>query len=99
MAERLDRPFVRLAGRGGEVEVEFLFGGVADEGPVVDEAAAVAVAELVEDVAAGGARAGWHLEQVDELLGGEAAGEGLGEDAGGCYEGALVAGTGCSCDA
>jgi hypothetical protein len=76
-----------------------LFGGVADEGPVVDEAAAVAGAEVVEHDAAGGAEARRHFEQVDELLGGQAAGEGLREDAGGCYEGALVAWTGCPGDA
>ena len=60
---------LRPVRRGGEVEVQFLFGGVADECPVVDEAAAVAVAEVVEDDAAGGTEAGWHLEQVDEFLG------------------------------
>ena len=76
-----------------------MFGGVADECPVVDEPAAVAVAEVVEDDAAGGAEAGWHLEQVDEFLGGEAAGEGLGEDACGGLEDALVSWAGCFCDA
>ena len=90
---------LRTARRGGEVEVEFLFGGVADECPVVDEPAAVAVAEVVEDDAAGGAEAGWHFEQVDEFLGREAAGEVFGEDASGGLEDALVSWAGCLCDA
>ena len=85
---------LRPLGRGGEVEVEFLFRGEADERPVVDEPAAVAVAEVVEDDPSGGAEAGWHLEQLDEFLVGEAAGEGFGEDARGGFEHALETWTG-----
>ena len=70
----------------GKVEVKFLFRREADKFPVVDEPAAVAVAEVVEDDGAGGAEAGWHLEQLDKFLGGEAAGEGRGEHAGGGLE-------------
>jgi hypothetical protein len=42
---------------------------------VVDEPAAVPVAEVVEDDPAGGAQAGWHLEQVGPFVGGYAAGQ------------------------
>jgi hypothetical protein len=47
MADRLRS--VGSIRRGGEVEVEVVFLGVADELPVVGEAVAVAVAEVLED--------------------------------------------------
>ena len=49
--------------------------GEADELPVVGEAAAVAVAEVLEDDLAGPAEAGRHLEQLDKVLGGQPAGK------------------------
>src|SRR5262249_48632670 len=55
--------------RRGEVEVEPLLLGIADEVPVRAKAPAVAVAELVEDDAADFADAGGHLEEIHSLLG------------------------------
>src|SRR5258708_11865610 len=65
-------------GRGLEVEVEVVLRGVADEGPVVEEAAVVDVAEVVQDHPAGRTEAGRHLEEVDQLLRRQPAGPGLG---------------------
>src|SRR5262245_31224693 len=59
--------------RGGGVEVELLVGGEAAGRPVVGEVAAVAVAEVLEHDFADVAVAGRHLEQIDELLRGQAA--------------------------
>jgi hypothetical protein len=61
--------------RGGEIEIEVVRLGVADELPVIGEAAVVAVAEVLEDDLARLAEARRHLEQFDEVLGGQAAGE------------------------
>jgi hypothetical protein len=71
-------PACALAGpfrRSGKIEVEAALLRVADELPVVGEAAAVAVAEVLENDLARPAEAGRHLEQLDEVLGGQAAGE------------------------
>jgi hypothetical protein len=54
-----------------------LFLGVSHELPVVAEGAAVAVAEVLKDDLAGLAEAGRHLEKVNEVLSGQAAGKGL----------------------
>src|SRR5262249_23568828 len=65
--------------RRGEVEVQLLLLGEADELPVVAEGAAVAVAEVLEDDLANAAEAGRHLEQLGGLaveavvVGGESA--------------------------
>jgi len=48
---------------------------------MIGEAAAITVAEMVEDNPAGGTDAGRHLEQVDQVLCRQAAGEGLSHDA------------------
>src|SRR5262249_23681163 len=55
---------LRLLRRAGEVEAELLLLGEVDELPHVGEGAAVAVAELIEDDAAGLADAGRHLQQL-----------------------------------
>jgi hypothetical protein len=47
--------------RGLEVEVEVVLLGEADEGPVVEEASVVDVAEVVQDHPAGRAEAGRQL--------------------------------------
>ena len=65
----------RPLGRRGQVEVQVVVLGEMDELPVVGEAAAVAVAEVLEDDLARFAEARWHLEQLHEILGGQAAGE------------------------
>src|SRR5262249_21645177 len=72
---------LKLRGRGrvgalrrcGQVEVETLLLCELNELPHVGELAAVAVAELVEDDPTGLAAAGRHLQQIDELLRGQAA--------------------------
>jgi hypothetical protein len=58
-----------------EVQVEALLLGETDELPVVGEAAAVAVTEVLEDDLTRPAEARWHLEQFHEVWGGQAAGE------------------------
>jgi len=58
--------------RRGEVEVQPLLLGVADEVPVVGEAAAIAAADVFEDDLAGHAVAGRRLEEIDETLRGQA---------------------------
>ena len=58
----------RFGGDCGEVELQPVLLGVADERPVRGETPAVAVAELVEDDAAHLADAGRHLEEFDEIL-------------------------------
>jgi hypothetical protein len=77
-AEYISANGLRPTGRGAEIEIELLFGCVADEHPVVDEAVAVVIAQVVEHDPAGCPNACWHLEQLDQFLRGQPAGEGLG---------------------
>jgi hypothetical protein len=70
------RPFsLGTLRRRGEVEVQPLLLGAADEVPVRGEPLAAAVAEVVEDDATHRTDAGGRLEEFDKVLGGEAAGE------------------------
>jgi hypothetical protein len=69
----MDHPLDRLPGIGafwrrGEIETEVVLSGVPNERPVVDEALAIAVAEVIEDDTAGWPKARWHLEELDQLL-------------------------------
>ena len=61
--------------RRGEVEVEPLLLGVADEVPVRVETPAVAVAELVQNDPAQLADTGGHFQEFNEILRREAARE------------------------
>jgi hypothetical protein len=63
--------------RRGEIEVEPLFLGVADELLVVGKHAVVAIAQMLENDLACLAEAGRQLEKIDQLLGGQPAGEGF----------------------
>jgi hypothetical protein len=49
--------------RGGEIEARFLVGGVADEGPVVDEPGTIAVAQVIENNPPRPAVARGHLDR------------------------------------
>lgn len=64
-------------GRRGEIKVEVVFLGVVDELSMIGEAAAVAVAQVLEDHLTDRAEAGRHLEEFDEILGGQPAGHWL----------------------
>jgi hypothetical protein len=64
--------------------------GEANELPLVGERAVVAVLQLIEDDAAGLADTGRRLQQLDELLCGQAAGRRLGR---GDQEGEAVSGS------
>src|SRR5262249_24876872 len=70
-------PLGRSFRRRGEVEVLASLLGVADKLPVVGEAAAVAVAEMLEDDLACSTKARRHFEEFDQVLGGESAGKGF----------------------
>ena len=65
----------------GEVEAKALVLGEVDEIPVVNELAAVAVFKLIEDDAAGRANTRRLLEELDQILGRESAGQRFGQDA------------------
>jgi len=66
LLSRPRRPFRRR----GEVDVEMLLFGVADELPVVGEGAMVAVAEVLEHDLAGFAEAVLPIEKFEEKLSG-----------------------------
>ena len=67
----------RVFRRRGEIEVEPLLLGEADELPVIGEHAMIAVAEMLEDHLAGLAETGRHLEEIDQVLGRQPAREGF----------------------
>ena len=63
--------------RRDEVDVKSLLAGESDEIPVVGKTPAVDVAKLIEHNPAPGAETSRHLEQLDQLLCCETAGQGL----------------------